>query len=54
MSSMFYNCISLLSLDISDFKTTNFTKVQDMFYGSKKNINIKATDNKILKEFSNI
>ena len=54
MSSMFYNCISLLSLDISDFKTTNFTKVQDMFYGSKKNINIKATDNKILKEFSDI
>ncbi len=54
MSSMFCNCISLLSLDISGFKTTNFTKVQDMFNGSKKIINIKTTDNKILNELSKI
>ena len=40
MSHMFYNCKSLLSLDLSTFETSNVTNMEYMFYGCNQLSNI--------------
>ena len=35
MRSMFYNCDSLTSLDLSNFDTSDVTNMRNMFYGCK-------------------
>ena len=36
MDSMFYECLSLINLDLSSFNTTNVTNVFKMFYNCSK------------------
>ena len=51
MSGMFYDCYSLISLDLSNFNTQNVTDMNRMFYRCKslKRENIITKDDKILK-----
>ena len=43
---MFYNCIQLTSLDLSNFQTSKVTAMENMFYGCSKleYINMKNFD----------
>ena len=52
---MFFECSSLISLDLSNFNTQNVTDMILMFYNcnSLKKENIITKDDKILKEFTN-
>ena len=53
MSSMFYSCSSLTSLNLSNFNTNNVNNVCYMFSGiKKKSCYLICNDKKILKEFS--
>ena len=46
MSNMFYNCIGLASLDVSNFDTTNVTDMSYMFNSCNnlKNLNLNNLD----------
>ena len=53
---MFYDCYSLISLDLSNFNTQNVTNMSGMFAGcnSLKKENIITKDDKILLEFDSL
>ena len=40
MKSMFYNCKSLISLDLSKFNTKNIKSMKSMFYNCKSLISL--------------
>ena len=52
MSSMFYECSSLESIDLSSFNTTNVNNMSFMFFGcsslKRENIRINNKDVKLL------
>ena len=52
MRSMFYNCFSLTSLNLSNFNTNNVKDMSDMFNGFNENCMILSYDEKINKIIS--
>ena len=48
MSDMFCYCSSLLSLNLSNFKTNDVKNMSDMFIGLNKNCKVETNDKKIL------
>ena len=54
MSSMFYKCSSLQSIDLSSFNTTNVKDMRSMFFEcyslKKENVKISNYGKKILDE----
>ena len=53
MRSVFYNCSSLTSLNLSNFNTNNVTDMYCMFsYVNRNKCKLICNDTKILKEFS--
>ena len=55
MRRMFYECNSLISLDLSNFNNQNVTNMYNIFYdcNSIKKENIITKNDEILKEFAN-
>ena len=51
MNSMFSNCYSLNSINLSNFNTNKVTDMSSMFDGCKSLKNILTKNKKILKEF---
>ena len=50
MSYMIYDCSSLNSLNLSNFKTNNVNDMRSMFYHIQKSCKIIENDNKIKSE----
>ncbi len=40
MGNMFYNCFSLIFLDLSNFSLNNYTNIENMFLGFNKDVNV--------------
>ena len=53
MSEMFFGCLSLTNINLSNFNTKNVADMSDMFNGctSLTNINIITNDKKIINQF---
>ena len=53
---MFYNCISLTSLDLSNFQTSKVNAMENMFYGCSKleYINMKNFDEGVLNSYNDM
>ena len=52
MSDMFYNCSSLISLNLSNFNTNNVK--ENIFFGLNKNCDITTTKDNLLNLFTNL
>lgn len=50
MHYMFYECWGLTSLDLTNFDTSNVTKINDMFCGCSSITTIYASDKFVVKE----
>ena len=48
LRNMFYNCSSLISLNLSNFNTNNVQDMSDMFTGCSSLISLNTNDKKIL------
>ena len=51
MEFIFSNCISLNSLNLSNFNINNVTDMNYMFDGLKKNCELICNDKKIVNQF---
>jgi len=52
MSYMFFNCSSLIDLNLSEFNVNNIADIHEIFSGMNKNCNIITKDHKILNNFN--
>ena len=50
--SMFWECSSLITLDLSSFNTQNVTDMENMFYKCSSMMSYSSSDKKIINEFN--